>query len=633
MKKRWMAGRGGRCACSCSPRAATTTAAASATTACPAAARRPVRVGIRLGVRERLGIGHRPVRIRVRHPSRRGETDNELVNAAVDAVPGTTSTQQVDELVAATTTFTDAVRAGDVEAAKAAYAPSRVSWERIEPIAGLDPRHRRRRRRARRRLRRPDDPNWTGWHRLEYLLWEQNTTEGGAEFADKLDADLASLQAADRRSSSSRPARSPVGAAELIEEVSEGKITGEEDRYSHTDLWDFAANIDGSKQLIALLDAGASKPRTRTCRRRSTTASPRSRPQLAAYEDGNGGYVSYEQLTDADKDADEGDARRALGERVAGRAAPSAWSRPGASDATAATRFVRPRPPALPALGGRRRGRGRGRWPGAARGCSDDPTHADEPAEPKEAEARAERDRVPFYGEHQAGVLLPRAGVGHRRRVRQPGRATAPSCATRSASCRPKRRSSWTVCRPNSAMAAFPPTDSGVFGDELPPAELSVIVGVGASLFDDRYGLASRKPRELERMPFIANDRLDPALTHGDVSLTISAGNADTTNYALRQLMRRTRGAFTLRWMLEGFNTIQGDFGAGFAPGRNLLGFKDGTANPDADRRRADGRARLGRPRRATSPRGPRADVPGDPHHPDVRRVLGPDPARASRRR
>ena len=136
--------------------------------------------------------------------------------------------------------------------------------------------------------------------------------------------------------------------------------------------------------------------------------------------------------------------------------------------------------------------------------------------------------------------------------------------------------------RRSSAAGEFPPTDSGVFGDELPPAELSIIVGVGASLFDDRYGLASRKPRELVRMPFIANDRLDPALTHGDVSVTISAGNADTTNYALRQLMRRTRGAFTLRWMLEGFNTIQGDFGAGFAPGRNLLGFKDGTANPDA---------------------------------------------------
>ena len=184
---------------------------------------------------------------------------------------------------------------------------------------------------------------------------------------------------------------------------------------------------------------------------------------------------------------------------------------------------------------------------------------------------------------------------------------------------------------PEQRPPAFPPTDSGVFGDELPPSELSVVVGVGASLFDDRYGLASRKPRELVKMPFIANDRLDPAISHGDVSLTISASTADMTNYALRQLMRRTRGAFTLKWMLEGFNTIQGDFGAGFAPGRNLLGFKDGTANPDAtDAKRMDDivwvgakrkRARLGRGRH----------VPGDPHHPDVRRVLGPDPLERTR--
>ena len=79
------------------------------------------------------------------------------------------------------------------------------------------------------------------------------------------------------------------------------------------------------------------------------------------------------------------------------------------------------------------------------------------------------------------------------------------------------------------------------------------------------------------------------------------------TNYALRQLMRRTRGVFTLQWMLEGFNTIQGDFGAGFAPGRNLLGFKDGTANPDAtDAKRMDDIVWVGA-RARTSPTGPRA--------------------------
>ena len=199
----------------------------------------------------------------------------------------------------------------------------------------------------------------------------------------------------------------------------------------------------------------------------------------------------------------------------------------------------------------------------------------------QEAEARAERTRVPFYGPHQAGVLLraPESGIVVAFNSQARDRSELVD-AFRDLSTEAQQLMDGVP--PEQRSGGFPPTDSGVFGDELPPAELSIIVAVGASLFDERYGLASRKPRELVRMPFIANDRLDPALTHGDVSVTISAGNADTTNYALRQLMRRTRGAFTLRWMLEGFNTIQGDFGAGFAPGRNLLGFKDGTANPDA---------------------------------------------------
>ena len=93
----------------------------------------------------------------------------------------------------------------------------------------------------------------------------------------------------------------PAGAADLIEEVSEGKITGEEDRYSHTDLWDFAANIDGSKQLIVLLTPAieAEDPDLVT---KINTGFTDIDSQLAVYKDGNGGYVSYEQLTDADKD-------------------------------------------------------------------------------------------------------------------------------------------------------------------------------------------------------------------------------------------------------------------------------------------------------------------------------------------
>ena len=75
--------------------------------------------------------------------------------------------------------------------------------------------------------------------------------------------------------------------------------------------------------------------------------------------------------------------------------------------------------------------------------------------------------------------------------------------------------------RPRLPAAA----DSGILGPEPPPDDLSVVVSVGASLFDGRYGLADRKPRELVQMPFLANDRLDPARSHGDLLLTI-AGRA-----------------------------------------------------------------------------------------------------------
>ena len=64
---------------------------------------------------------------------------------------------------------------------------------------------------------------------------------------------------------------------------------------------------------------------------------------------------------------------------------------------------------------------------------------------------------------------------------------------------------------------AYPPVDSGILGEKPPPDNLSIVVGVGASLFDDRFGLADRKPKELVTMPFLANDRLDPKLSHGDL--------------------------------------------------------------------------------------------------------------------
>jgi deferrochelatase/peroxidase EfeB len=130
---------------------------------------------------------------------------------------------------------------------------------------------------------------------------------------------------------------------------------------------------------------------------------------------------------------------------------------------------------------------------------------------------------------------------------------------------------------------AYPSPHTGAVGNPPPPADLSVVVSVGASLFDDRYGLAELRPPALEQMPFLANDRLDPDRSHGDLLLTLTSTHEDLNLFALRQLHRATRGTLALRWMLDGYNrrsTV--DTRPGGAGRRNLMGFIDGTANLDA---------------------------------------------------
>ena len=178
-------------------------------------------------------------------------TGDELVAAGVAEYRDYVAAQ-TDETIAKARAFTDAVRAGDLAAAKAAYAPSREGWERIEPIAGLveeidgavDARVD--------DFAGPGDPEFTGWHRLEYILWERGTTDGAARFADGLDENLGTLKT-ELAGLEIPPAAVALGASELIEEVSLGKITGEEDRYSKTDLWDFNANVEGAEKVIEVL--------------------------------------------------------------------------------------------------------------------------------------------------------------------------------------------------------------------------------------------------------------------------------------------------------------------------------------------------------------------------------------------
>jgi deferrochelatase/peroxidase EfeB len=188
---------------------------------------------------------------------------------------------------------------------------------------------------------------------------------------------------------------------------------------------------------------------------------------------------------------------------------------------------------------------------------------------------------VPFEGVHQTGITalpVPTRGLMASFSVHSTDRARLKTVLTELTD---EIRGLMAGTPTKIRDPAYPPLDSGILGDTPPPDNLSVVVSVGDSLFDKRFGLADRKPKELAKMPFLANDKLDPKQSHGDLLLTLEAGHTDTIQFALRQMMRRTRGDLVLQWMIDGYGRGAGQASSATTP-RNLLGFKDGTANLDS---------------------------------------------------
>lgn len=206
---------------------------------------------------------------------------------------------QVEAFVPAVESFVAAIKAGDIEGAKAQYPTSRTYFERIEPVAesfpnDLDPRI---------DLREADlEPGqkWTGFHRLEKDLWVSGLQPDTNAIADQLVADAKELQAGVSAPDFTVDSTQIAGGAQgLLDEIATGKITGEEDIFSHTDLWDFNANLQGSQTAVAsvrpILDE-----RNPDLGKRVDQRFEEVEALLEKYREGDG-FVLYDKVTEPER--------------------------------------------------------------------------------------------------------------------------------------------------------------------------------------------------------------------------------------------------------------------------------------------------------------------------------------------
>jgi deferrochelatase/peroxidase EfeB len=199
-------------------------------------------------------------------------------------------------------------------------------------------------------------------------------------------------------------------------------------------------------------------------------------------------------------------------------------------------------------------------------------------AEASAARVPAPVTQVPFHGPHQAGILTPQAQQRYTSQAALDVTAAsrAELAALFQAITGRARFLTAGGASPDAGVSA-PPSDSDVLGPGVPADGLTVTLSAGASLFDERFGLAGRRPRLLSAMKAFPNDTLDPAWCHGDLMLQLCANNPDTVHHALRDIARHTRGAMQPRFRIDGFISPPRPSGAP----RNLMGFKDGISQPE----------------------------------------------------
>jgi deferrochelatase/peroxidase EfeB len=201
--------------------------------------------------------------------------------------------------------------------------------------------------------------------------------------------------------------------------------------------------------------------------------------------------------------------------------------------------------------------------------------------EPSSEDFMSEMKTQSFYGVHQSGVATPQQANG----------ALVAFDVLATTKTDLKRLFQTLTQRCEFLMSGgdapqrddkYPPLDSGMLGPQIHPDNLTVTVSVGASLFDERFGLAALKPRQLQRMAEFPNDGLQSRWCHGDLMIQVCANSPNTVLHAIRDIIKHTPDTLSVRWRRDGFISPHVAESMGKRTPINLLGFRDGTVNPPA---------------------------------------------------